>query len=67
MTEESEYICGGRQLETISINLTKIVRNISYLLYVKEVVTPFYIVTYCIKWVTTSWTGSITLSEATKW
>ena len=29
------------------------------LLYVQEVVTPFYIVSYFIKWVTTSWTYSI--------
>ena len=29
--------------------------------YVQEVVTPFYIVRYYMKWVTTSWTYSIQL------
>ena len=32
------------------------------ILYVQEVVTPFYRVSYYIKWVTTSWTYSINIS-----
>ena len=30
-----------------------------YILYVQEVVTPVNKVSYCIKWVTTSWTYSM--------
>ena len=33
------------------------------ILYVQEVVTPFYIVSYYIKWVTTSWTYSTNISD----
>jgi len=33
------------------------------ILCVQEVVTPFYIVTYYIKWVTTSWTHSLSVSS----
>ena len=32
--------------------------SVPYILYVQEVVTPLDIVTYYIKWVTTSWTHS---------
>ena len=33
------------------------------ILYVQEVVTPFYVVSYHIKWVTTSWTCSTCLQN----
>ena len=34
--------------------------------YVQEVSDPFYIVNYCLKWLITSWTYSITYSNNKK-